>query len=127
MVTVLLASASVHTTAAACDLLAGWLEADDRLVHLGVVEAGVTKRDLADAANVARGRLVAPAVEALVRTGDPPTVVAAVADRRDVDHVVLGGARGDPSAAGSRPGSTVRALLAADRWPVTVLPAAPSP
>lgn len=122
MATVLVASASVHTTAAACDYLAPRLGPDDTVIVLSVSEPGVAERDLADAANVARARLVEPTVESLIRAGEPATVVGDVADERAVDEVVAAATRGNPDAAGEPPGSTVRALLAAARWPVTVLP-----
>ena len=122
MSTVLVASASIHTTAAACDYLAPRLGPEDTVIVLTVVEPGVPDRDAGDAANVARARLVEPAVETLVREGDPATIVAAVADERAVDELVVGGTRGDPAVAGEPPGSTVRHLLADARRPVTVLP-----
>ena len=126
MTTVLVATASVHTTAAACDHLAGRLDGDDAVLVLGVTEPGIDARDPGDAANVARTRLVEPTVEVLTREGDPATEIAAVADERGVDLVVLGATRGDPDSAGDPPGSTVRTLLAKARWPVTVLPS-PAP
>jgi len=126
MVTVLVASASVHTTAAACDYLTPRLGADDAVVVLGVAEPGMAARDVGDAANVARTRLVAPAVDAVVREGDPADAIREAAAEHAVDAVVVGATRGDPDAAGDPPGSTVRALLAASDRPVTVLPA-PAP
>lgn len=119
MSTVLVASASVHTTAAACDFLGGRLDGDDTVVVLGVAEPDLADRDPGDAANVARTRLVAPAVEAVTREGDPAKCIAAVADERDADEVVVGATRGEP------PGSTVQALLAGASRPVTVLPVQP--
>lgn len=122
MPTVLVASASVHTTAAACDYLAPRLGPDDTVIVLTVTEPGIVERDAGDAANVARSRLAEPTVETLVREGDPATVIAAVAEEREVEAVVVGAARGDPAVAGESPGSTVRTLLADTRRPVTVLP-----
>jgi nucleotide-binding universal stress UspA family protein len=122
MTTVLVATASVHTTAAACDYLGGRLGDSDRVVVLGVAEPGLAARDVGDAANVARTRLVEQGVEVLTREGEPADEIATVADERDVDEVVVGATRGDPEAAGEPPGSTVRALLTANRWPVVVLP-----
>jgi nucleotide-binding universal stress UspA family protein len=122
MATVLVATASVHTTAAACDYLGTRLGPDDRVVVLGVVEPGLAARDVGDAANVARTRLVEPAVEVLTREGTSAETVAAVADEREVDEVVVGATRGDPGAAGEPPGTTVTHLLSAGRWPVVVLP-----
>jgi nucleotide-binding universal stress UspA family protein len=66
--------------------------------------------------------LVDPAVEAVTRDGAPAETIAAVADEFDVDEVVVGATRGDPETAGEPPGSTVRALLTANRRPVVVLP-----
>lgn len=123
MPTVLVASASVHTTAAACDYLAPRLGPDDTVIVLTVAEPGIAERDAGDAGNVARARLVEPAVETLVRDGDPATVIAAVADEREVEEVVVGATRGDFDAAGESPGSTVRDLLDAAQCPITVLPA----
>lgn len=126
MTTVLVASASVHTTAAACDYLGARLASDDTVVVLGVAESGMDERDVADAANVARTRLVEPAVETAVREGNPAEEIAALARERTVDAIVLGANRGDPDAAGDPPGSTVRAVLAGSDRPVTVLPS-PAP
>jgi nucleotide-binding universal stress UspA family protein len=126
MTTVLVATASVHTTAAACDYLSGRLGADDAVIVIGVAEPELAGRDPGDAANVARTRLVEPTVEVVTRDGEPAEAIRAVADDRDVDDIVVGATRGDPESAGDPPGSTVRALLAASRWPVTVLPA-PAP
>lgn len=126
MATVLLATASVHTTAAACDYLGPRLGADDAVVVLAVAEPAVADRDAGDAANVARTRLVEPTVEALVREGDPAEAVLAVAAEREADEVLLGATRGDPDPAGDPPGSTVRAVLAEADRPVVVLPA-PAP
>jgi nucleotide-binding universal stress UspA family protein len=122
----LLATDSVHTTAAACDYLAERVDDADTVIVLGVAEPGLAGRDPGDAANVARTRLVEPTVEVVTRDGEPAEAIRAVADDRDVDDIVVGATRGDPESAGDPPGSTVRALLAASRWPVTVLPA-PAP
>lgn len=122
MTTVLVASASVHTTAAACDYLGTRLDAGDDVVVLGVAEAGLAERDVGDAANVARTRLVESPLETVVRAGTPAPEILALADERDVDEIVVGATRGDPNAAGDPPGSTVTALLAESARPVTVLP-----
>jgi len=126
MTTVLVASASVHTTAAACDHLGPRLASDDAVVVLGVSEPGLDDRDVGDAGNVARTRLVEPAIETVVEAGDPAAVILTVARERDADAVVVGATRGDPDAAGEPPGSTVQALLATTDRPVTVLPS-PAP
>jgi nucleotide-binding universal stress UspA family protein len=122
MTTVLVATASVHTTAAACDYLQGRVGADDTVVVLAVGEPGMDGRDPGDATNVARTRLVTPAVETLVREGEPAEEIQAVAAERDVDELVVGPRRGDPAASGSPPGATVRELLAGSDRPVVVVP-----
>lgn len=126
MATILVATASIHTTAAACDHLVGRLRAEDIVIILGVTEPGIDTRDIDDAANVARSRLVEPSVETLSRSGEPADAITAVAEERNADTVVLGATRGDPERPADPPGSTVRALLANAQWPVTVLPT-PSP
>ena len=122
MTHVLVAAASVHTTAAACDYLQGRLGGDDRVTVLAVAEPGLDARDPGDATNVARTRLVAPAVETLVREGEPASTIRAVAAERDVDEVLVGPRRGDPESSGDPPGETVQALLTAGEWPVVVVP-----
>lgn len=146
MASVLLATASVHTTASACDYLDGRLNSEDTVYVLTVITAqqgndhagglaqrdstgGVSGRDAGDAANVARTRLFDPTVETVQREadGEGPEVIAAtiraVAEEYNIDEVVVGGRRGDPAQAGERPGSTVRALLRANERPIIVLPA----
>lgn len=122
MTHVLVATASVHTTAAACDYLQRRLTDEDSVTVLAVTEPGLDDRDPGDAANVARTRLVAPAVETLVCEGDPIEEILAVAAEREVDEILVGPRRGDPETAGDPPGETVRALLADSDWPVVVVP-----
>ena len=126
MTTVLVGSASVHTTAAACDFLGPHLGPADTVVVVGVAEPGMAGRDVGDAANVARSRLLEPTVETTVREGEPAARILAAAAERDADVLVVGATRGDPEAAGTPPGSTVRTLLAESDRPVTVLPS-PAP
>ena len=122
----LLATASVHTTAAAADYLAPRLDADDAVLVLTVTDdvdpAEPDARDAGDAANVARSRLLPASVETLERTGDPAAAVREVLADRDVDALVVGPARGDPEARGDPPGSTVRALLGDVGVPVVIVP-----
>jgi len=119
---VLVATASVHTTAAACDYLEGRLDSDDSVVVLTVEDDTVAGRDAGDAANVARTRLFEPTIETITREGEPATVIRAVAEQDAIDEIVLGQVRGDPDLAGDAPGSTVRALLAETDYPVVVIP-----
>jgi len=122
MTRVLVATASVHTTAAACDYLEGRLDGDDTVVVLTVEDDTVAGRDAGDAANVARTRLFEPTVEPITREGEPATEIQAVAEQEAIDEIVLGQVRGDPDVAGDPPGSTVRNLLAETASPVVVIP-----
>jgi len=124
MTHVLVATSSVHTTAAACDYLQGRLDGDDQVTVLAVAEPNLDARDPGDATNVARTRLVAPTVETLVREGTPAAVIRTVAAERDVDELVVGPRRGDPETSGTAPGETVAALVADSEWPVVVVPLA---
>lgn len=119
----LVATASVHTTAAACDYLQPRVESADEVVVLSVREPGLDERDPGDATNVARTRLVEPSVETPIREGEPIAEIRAVARDRDVDVLVVGPRRGDPATCGTPPGSTVTELLAESTRPVVVLPA----
>lgn len=116
--TTVVGTASVHTTAAACDYLAG----ADRVVVVTATEEGVAQRDAADAGNVARTRLPGTTIETVRRAGEPAAVIRDVATERDADRVVVGTRQGDPERAGDPPGSTVRALLAQAERPVVVVP-----
>lgn len=124
----LLATASVHTTAAAADYLSDRLTADDEVLVVTVGESDLDARDAGDAANVARTRLLPATVEVLERHGDPAAEVRAVLADRDVDALVVGPHRGDPGAPGGSesngcaPGSTVRTLLGTVDIPVVVVP-----
>ncbi|WP_436925952.1 hypothetical protein [Halosimplex amylolyticum] len=79
----LLATASVHTTAAAADHLADRLTADDEVLVVTVAEPDLDGRDGGDAANVARTRLLPATVEA------PGSTVRALLGSVDVPVVVV--------------------------------------
>jgi len=119
MTTVLLATDSVHATAAGCDYLADRIGPDDGVIALTVLEAdGVdAERDAADALNVATVRLPG-VVETERREGDAAAAILRVAAERETDEIVLVALEsGDV-------GSTIRAVLAdADRPVVVVQPA----
>ncbi|WP_415378995.1 universal stress protein [Halosimplex sp. TS25] len=124
----LLATASVHTTAAAADHLADRLTADDEVLVVTVAEPDLDERDAGDAANVARTRLLPATVEVLEREGEPAEEIQAVLAERDADVLLVGPRRGDPEKSGSTgsadrdgPGSTVRALLGSVDVPVVVV------
>lgn len=122
----LLATASVHTTAAAADYLGPRLDADDEVVVVTATDdsddSEPDARDAGDAANVARSRLLPATVEVVKRTGDPAGVVHELLADREIGVLVVGPHRGDPADRGEAPGSTVRALLGDVAVPVVVVP-----
>ena len=131
----LLATDSVHTTAAACDYLEPRLEPDDLVDVLTVVDSDETgadgdgvpgspssSRDAGDAANVAFARLAGRAtVETLTREGSPAGTILSVVDERDSD-VVLVGIHGGRLGAGRGLGSVARSVLEGTDRPVVALP-----
>ena len=118
----LLATDSVHTTAAACDYLADRLSADDVVTALAVVEPGASDRDAGDALNVANARLAGLAtVETTGVEGDPAEAILAAAAGGDVDEVIVGSRSGAPGAADEL-GDTARAVLARIEVPAVVVP-----
>lgn len=124
MTHVLVGTASVHTTAAACDYLQSRLGDDDHVTVVAVKEPALDGRDPGDATNVARTRLVAPTVETVTREGEPAEELRVVAAERDVDELLVGPRRGDPETSGTAPGSTLRRLLTEADCPVVVVPLA---
>ena len=118
----LLATDSVHTTAAACDYLAGRLDGGDEVTALSVAEAGGDPRDAGDALNVATGRLSAFAsVETRRAEGDPADAILGVAADGDADEVVIGARAGSPGTAADLGGTAREVLVRAD-VPVVVVP-----
>ncbi len=131
----LLATDSVHTTAAGCDYLLDRLDTDDRVTVLTVAEAD--DRDAADAANVATARLTGfcelefeeRAVPQEPRDGGEAAVAVAAeildtGDTLDAD-VVLVGPHGGSVGDGPELGSTAEAVLEGATVPVVVLPLEP--
>ena len=135
----LLATDSVHTTAAACDYLQERAGPDDgvRVVH---VQADTDERDSSsprstssredagdardgrEALNVATVRLGAVTeVETEQRSGSPAVELLAAAAEFDADEIVLGVHGGEPGAE-SAVGSTARAVLGDADRPVVVVP-----
>ncbi len=117
----LVATASVHVTAAAADYLEGRLDPnEDSVVVVGVREPDSHDRDAGDAANVARSRLAAAMPETELREGDPTAELLAAVDDHDPDVVIVGANGGTEGASGV--GSTATALLSAADRPVVVVP-----
>jgi len=120
MPTFLVATDSVHTTAAACDYLGERVTDDDTVIVVSVADDDTDERDAGDATNVARTRLVAPTVETLVREGRPSEVIQSLVAERGVDEVVIGARRGDPEASPGL-GGTAADLLVSLAVPVVVV------
>lgn len=122
MPTFLLASASVHTTATACDYLDSRIDAEDTVMVLGVTEPDAPERDVGDAVNVARARLAPATVWTEHREGDPATQIHDVAADIDADEIVLGRRGGAPEQRGQPGlGSTAAAVAGAADRPVVVV------
>lgn len=132
----LVATDSVHTTAAACDYLQDRLTPDDVVRVVGVVEDGsrdvhespsdslanrnaARSGDAGDAVNVAGARLAVPDVETAVREGDPADELRAELDVGAVDELVLGARHPGP---GPGLGATARELVGHVDVPCVVLP-----
>ena len=122
MPTYLLATASVHTSAAACDYLADRLDADDTVMVLGVAEPDAPDRDAGDAINVARARLAPATVWTEQREGDPVTEILDLAADVEADEIILGQRGGDPEGETTGLGSTVAAVAGETDRPVVVVP-----
>ena len=123
----LLATDSVHTSAAACDYLEDRLRDDDVVAVLSVREAGAHPRDAGDALNVATVRLGAlPSVEvtAETREGEAAAAVLDVLGSGGIDEIVVGARGGAPDApdAPADLGRTTRVILVESTVPVVVLP-----
>jgi nucleotide-binding universal stress UspA family protein len=120
----LVATRSVHTTAAACDYLTGELSDGDAVTVLTVDDGGGAgdDRDGGDALNVAVARLSGLAtVERERREGDPGEAILAAAGAAGADRIVLGARRGEPGT-DRRVGLTAERVLAAATVPVVVVP-----
>jgi nucleotide-binding universal stress UspA family protein len=115
----LVATSSVHVTAAAADYLQARINpSEDTVVVVAVREDGT--RDAGDAANVARSRLAAAIPATEIREGDPGEELRAAIEEHDPDVVVVGPNRGTEGATGV--GSTATALLTRADRPVVVVP-----
>lgn len=118
----LVATDSVHVTAAACDYLEERLAPDDTVVVVTVTEGN--SRDAADALNVANVRLVGQATvetEQLDAEDTPANSILAAAERRASDVIVLGARRGRADA-GVPIGTTIETVLAESDVPIVAVP-----
>jgi len=119
----LVATDSVHTSAAACDYLGDRLADGDAVVGVAVAEPDDSgaERDGREALNVLRVRLPGADVETDLRTGEAAAELRAAVDDHAADELVVGPRRGNPDAGGEL-GGTATALLAAPPVPVVVVP-----
>lgn len=120
----LVATDSVHTTAAACDYLEDRLAQGDSVVV--VTASGRETRDADDTLNVANARLLGHADVETRRLDAVESVSSAILDAAAdlaVDVIVLGTHAGVPDAEPSIGGTTSRIVERAD-VPVVVVPLA---
>lgn len=118
----LVATDSVHTTAAACDYLDPRLEDDDFVSVVSV--PGTDERDAEDALNVVTARLAGRAevaTEQFLTDGDPASGILSAANNAAVDVIVIGPHAGDPES-GPELGSTARRIIEGADVPVVVVP-----
>lgn len=120
MTTYLLATSSVHVTAAAADYLEDRREPSDDVVAVGVREPDAATRDVGDAINVARSRLAAAAPTAEIRDGEPTAQLLDAVAEHDPDVVIVGANAGTAGASGL--GSTAETLITELQRPVVVVP-----
>ncbi|MFC7018342.1 MULTISPECIES: universal stress protein [Haloarcula] len=117
----LVATSSVHVTAAAADYLTARADpATDDVVVVGVRDPDAPQRDAGDAVNVARSRLASLAPTTEINDGDPVPEIRAAIETHDPDEVLIGAHRGTAGSEGV--GSTARALLGEVDRPVVVVP-----
>lgn len=118
----LVATMSIHTTAAACDYIQERATEDDRAWVMTVDEDNRDPRDGGDALNVARARLGGHvAVETVTREGDAGEEILAFASEVDIDEIVIGAWSGDPDETPGVGTTAAYVLTNADR-PVVVVP-----
>ena len=118
----LVATDSVHTTAAACDYLESRLDAEDTVTVVTVPDSD--NRDGEDALNVANARLLGHATvetERLEADGEPASAVLAAAESHSAEIVIIGPHAGAPGA-GPRLGGTASQVIETADVPVVVVP-----
>ena len=123
---VLIATDSVHTTAAACDYLEPRLDGDDAVAVVTVPTDEA--RDAADALNVATARLLGRAEVETARLDaggeDAADAILAAVDERSPDTVVVGRHAGTPGASPGLGGTARRVVEGAGVPVVVVVPSA---
>ena len=122
---VLIATDSVHTTAAACDYLEPRLDGDDAVAVVTVPTDEA--RDAADALNVATARLLGRAEVETARLdagGDTADVILAAVEDRSPDTVVVGRHAGAPGSGPGLGGTARRVVEGVDVPVVVVVPSA---
>lgn len=118
----LIATDSVHTTAAACDYLEPRLGSSDTVTVVSV--SGPDARDAADALNVANARLLGYAnveTKRIHAGGDPTPAIVSAIDDYTPDIVLIGPHAGDPGA-GPSLGRTTQQLVESVDIPTVVVP-----
>lgn len=116
----LVATSSVHVTAAAADYLQDRIDPSDDVAVVAVRESAAPERDAGDAANVARSRLAAAMPTTEVVDGAPIGELLSAVEEHDPDVVVIGANSGTAGASGV--GSTATELLERLDRPVVVVP-----
>lgn len=117
----LVATSSVHVTAAAADYLRERLDpSTDTVTVVAVRESDTPERDTGDAANVARSRLATATPTVEIRDGEPTEQLLSAITDHDPDEVIVGPHRGVAGTDGL--GSTARTLLTSTDRPVVVVP-----
>jgi nucleotide-binding universal stress UspA family protein len=123
---VLIATDSVHTTAAACDYLEPRLDGDDAVAVVTVPTDEA--RDAADALNVATARLLGRAEVETARLdaggGDTADAILAAVEDRSPDTVVVGRHAGAPGSGPGLGGTARRVVEGTDVPVVVVVPSA---
>ena len=118
----LLATDSVHTTAAACDYLADRLDDGDEVQVIAVDAGEGDARDADDALNVAATRLAGLASVGTTRTeGDPVDAILDAAAEEGASEIILGARSGAPGT-DTELGATARAVLERVSIPAVVVP-----
>lgn len=121
----LVATDSVHTTAAACDYLHDRLDADDSVVVLAVTNDMLSERDAGDALNVASVRSAGGgSVDTRTQSGDAASAILDCAATVEADEIVIGVRGGAPGTQSESLGETTQSVLAESERPVVVLPVA---